>query len=391
MTRKICVLLLFSCGIIISCKTSNESILSKTVAKLNSIESIEYRVILDIQQKNVGLDEVDTALCFFDFKIADSLLGPRYHIAINHIEDVFNGKAMFSVNTKEKRIIYTDNPRIEQVNSSFFMNNSIYILKKILPELLIDPTCIITRQNDTLINGEKSYSFKISIREKANYMKLGLMITEEKWKTPYYKLYISKKDYLPSQIIDIYPNNGYWKSSFYNYDLSALRQDSIWEYDRFPQEYLRMSSKEFVESMRAKAFVRIGDLAPDWSLLMVFGNSVQLADLKGSLVLLEFWFPYCAGCIQAIPEINKIRDTYLKNNLKVYGIEFTRSENESLDHYIKKQGIKYPTLYMGQNVSKDYGVNAAPTFFLIDKKGFIVYSSIGLYKDDLIQAINDNL
>ncbi len=390
MAQKIYVLLLISCGLT-SCKKSDESIISRTVAKLNSIESIEYRVILEVLQKNVGLDEIDTALCFFDFKSSDSTLGARHQILIKHIEDVFNGKTFFSVNKNEKRIIYTNNPRIEQVNSSFFMNNSVSLLKKILPELLIDPTSLITRQNDTLINGEKCYSFKISIKDKSKYLKLGLMITEEKWKTPDYKLFISKNDYLPIQIIDIYPNNGYWKSSFSNINLSALRPDSIWECNRFPQEFLRMSSKEFGESLRAKAFVRVGEMAPLWSLPLLLGNPVRLSDLRGNLVLLEFWFPYCGGCVQAIPEINKLQDTYSNKKFKVYGIEFTRAVNEDLDEYIRKQGIKYPTLYKGQTIARDYGVNAAPTFFLIDKKGFIIYSSVGFYKDDLIKVIDENI
>jgi peroxiredoxin len=391
MTQKIFFLLLISCGLITGCKKSNESILSKTIEKLNSIESIEYRVILEVLQKNVGLDEIDTALCFFDFKSADSILGARHQILIKHIEDVFNGKTFFSVDKDEKRIIYTNKPRIEQVNSSFFMINSVSLLRKILPEFLSDPSSVITRHNDTLINGEKCFGLKISIKDKSKYLKLGLMITEEKWKTPDYKIFISKTDYLPIQIIDIYPNNGYWKSSFSNINLSAVRPDSIWEYNRFPQEFLRMSSKEFGESLRAKAFVRVGEMAPPWSLPLVLGNSVKLSDLKGSMVLLEFWFPYCGGCVQAIPEINKIQYSYSNKKLKVYGIEFTRTDNKYLDEYIRKQGIKYPTLYHGQIVASDYGVSAAPTFFLIDKKGFIIYSSVGLYKDELIKVINDNI
>jgi thiol-disulfide isomerase/thioredoxin len=124
---------------------------------------------------------------------------------------------------------------------------------------------------------------------------------------------------------------------------------------------------------------------------LVSGNSIQLSDLKGSLVLIEFWFPYCGGCVRAVPEINTIQDIYANKNLKVYGIEFTRPDHKSLDDYIRKQGIEYSTLFKGQAVARDYGVNAAPTFFLIDKKGFIVYSSVGLSKDDLIKAINDNI
>jgi hypothetical protein len=231
-------------------------------------------MILEILQKDVGLNEVDTALCFFDLKSADSLLGPRHHILIKHIEDVFNGKTFFSVDKNGKRIIYTNEPRIEQVNSSFFMTNSIFLIKKLLPELLIDSSSVITRQNDTLVNGEKNFSFNISIKDKDRYMKLGLLITEEKWETPNYKLFISKKNYFPTVIIDIYPNNGYWKSSFSNIKLGALRPDSIWEYDRFSQDYLRLSPGELAESMRAKAFIRVGERAPIgyylWSLAIQF-------------------------------------------------------------------------------------------------------------------------
>jgi thiol-disulfide isomerase/thioredoxin len=156
-------------------------------------------------------------------------------------------------------------------------------------------------------------------------------------------------------------------------------------------KYLVLSSKEFGERMRTKVSLNIGQKSPNWLLPLVSGDSTQLTDLKSSLVLLEFWFPYCGGCVKAIPEINNIYDTYQSKNLKVFGIEFTRNDPKELDDYIIKQGIRYPTLFKGQEVAIDYGVNAAPTFFLINKKGFIVYSSVGLNRDDLIKSINDNI
>ena len=99
----------------------------------------------------------------------------------------------------------------------------------------------------------------------------------------------------------------------------------------------------------------------------------------------------CGGCIKAIPEINTIHEIYSRKGLKVYGIEFAKSNSKGLDDYIKKQNISYPTLHTGKDVADKYGVNAAPTFFLIDKKGFIVYSSVGFNKNTLISAIEDNI
>jgi len=391
MIRKLYTLTLLSSVLLISCNKSNEKILEKTNSRLNSIESIEYQVISYILQKETGMDEIDTAVCYFDFTSPDSLLKAKYHFLFNQGEDVYDGKNIFLVDKKNERIVYNNEPKIDQVKSSFFITNSIYQLKKMLPEFLIDTSIVISRGNDTLINGEENYSFNISIKDRYRYLKIGAILTEGKGGTINYNLFISKKSYLPTQFIYVFDNDGFWKATFSNINLSALRSDSIWEYERFPQNYLRMSGREFAESMKAKEFIKVGEIAPNWSLPLVSGSSIQLYNLKGNLVLLEFWFPYCGGCVQAIPEINKIQDIFSNKNLKVYGIEFTRTDHESLDDYIRKQRIEYPTLYKGQTVAKDYGVNAAPTFFLIDKKGLIVYSSVGLFKDELIKVINDNI
>jgi peroxiredoxin len=391
MTKKVCILILILCGLLISCDKSNKTILNKSISKLSSIEAIEYKISLDIFQKEVGLDEIDTAICYFNFKSSDSLLGAKFHIVYNQGEEVFDGKKLFLVDKTKKLILYTNEPKTEQVNSSFFVTNSILLIKKLLPEFLKDTSIVIRRENDTLINGEKSYNLIFSIKDKNRYINMGAIQTEGSGKTAIYNLFISKRSYLPTQFIYVLEKNGYWKASFSNINLSIFRSDSIWEYDRFPQEYLRMSNKEFRESMMASAYIKIGQQAPKWSLPLVAGNSVQLSDLKGSLILLEFWFPYCGGCVQAIPEINTILNIYSNKNLKVYGIEFTQSDHKKLDDYIKKQNIEYPTLYKGQKVALEYGVNAAPTFFLINKKGIIVYSSIGLDKDELIKAIKDNI
>jgi thiol-disulfide isomerase/thioredoxin len=121
------------------------------------------------------------------------------------------------------------------------------------------------------------------------------------------------------------------------------------------------------------------------------GGMVRLSNLMGSLILLEFWFPNCGGCIKASPIINSICTKYSGKNLKVYGIEFTQTDRNRLKNYITKQNILYPTLYKGYDVSKDYGIDAAPSFFLIDKKGIIIYTSVGLNENELIKAINNNI
>ncbi|CAN0606162.1 unnamed protein product, partial [Ectocarpus sp. 12 AP-2014] len=109
------------------------------------------------------------------------------------------------------------------------------------------------------------------------------------------------------------------------------------------------------------------------------------------LVLLEFWFPYCAGCVQATPILNDIQNKYKDKGLSIYGIEFTEKPAEALLEYSKKQQVEIPTLYNGKKISKEYGVYAAPTFFLIDENLEIVYTSTGLHKQELVNEIEKRL
>jgi thiol-disulfide isomerase/thioredoxin len=103
--------------------------------------------------------------------------------------------------------------------------------------------------------------------------------------------------------------------------------------------------------------------------------------------MLEFWFPYCTGCIAAISEINKIQKKYESKGLKIYGIEFTKHDSTGLVDYTKKMKIEYPTLYSGKEVAEKYNVSAAPTIFLVNKKGEFIYARKGFIKDELVNEI----
>jgi thiol-disulfide isomerase/thioredoxin len=107
--------------------------------------------------------------------------------------------------------------------------------------------------------------------------------------------------------------------------------------------------------------------------------------------MLEFWFPYCTGCVASIPEINEIQKKYKSKGLQVYGVEFTKPDSTNLTTYIKKFKIDYPTLYAGKEIAASYGVSAGPTIFLINKDGKFVYARAGFVKDELLKAIEKNL
>ncbi len=337
MIKQAVSVILISCGLFISCQKSTDAILKKSISKLNSIETIEYESILDYLHNDFGMKEIDTAICYFDFTSRDSLIGAKFQFVYKNGEQVFNGKEEFSMSKKEKRVVYNDEPMRRQLFSPMAMNNSMYFMKKFLPEFLNDTSIVISKQNDTLINGENNYNFNISIKNRFINDE-NATITESTEGNANYNLSISKKSYLPTQFIFVFwENKGHFKTTFLNIKLCATRADSIWRYDRFPKEYLHISRKELNERMRARATINVGQIAPNWSLPMVAGDSVRLSDLKGSNVLLEFWFPNCGSCVLAIPEINSLRNIYSHKGLKIFGIEFSKSNMEGLSDYIKKR------------------------------------------------------
>lgn len=379
--------------IFFSCKKTDKEILNETISKITSVDNIEYDVISEYVNKSQNQDRKDSATCYFDFSSKDTLIGTKYHFISDHGEQVFDGQQEFSSQNKDEMVLYNENPLKREVVSSIFMQNSFFVLRNLLPEIIKDSTINISRSKDTIFNGEDCYKFDISMKGK--FIGLGGELTtiQQKVSTPInYILFISKENHLPVRFGNIQSKNqGHNYSTFSNYKISNTKNDSIWNYSRFPKSYLRSTYNDYFEGLKNKNKNWIGTIAPDWELSDLDGKTVKLSNIDKSLVLLEFWFPYCGGCVQAIPTLNEIQKKYNDKGLSIYGIEFTNTSSNALIEYSEKQKVEIPTLYNGKNVSKDYKVYAAPTLFLIDKKGKIIYTSVGLDKDKLIEQIENNI
>lgn len=382
---------LFAIALLISAfKSDDEEILSKTISILSSFETVEYDV--EIQKQDYRKNTTDTveAKCFFDFNSNDQLIGAKYSFQSKHGEQVFNGSTEFTSSIQESRILFSDNPTKRFVASAYYMHNSIYSLRKLLSQIINDPSISVSQRNDVIIDNKSYYKFRFKSNKK--FINYETEIDELKDASFEQILIISKESYLPYRYQTIYPKKqGFQLSTFNNIKGNVIREDSIWSYERFPKEYIRQTYDEFSASQEANRLLKIGKKAPDWKLPMIEGDSIALSANTGKLVLLEFWFPYCHGCIAAVPEINEINRIYEERGLMVYGVEFINSDMQKVINYIKKNNIDYPTLYSGKQVAIDYGVRAAPTFVLLDKKGKYLYVKEGFNKDQLIKVIEEHL
>lgn len=114
------------------------------------------------------------------------------------------------------------------------------------------------------------------------------------------------------------------------------------------------------------------------------GKKLSLADYKGKIVLLDFWYMSCYWCCQAMPAIEKIRDEFASKGLVVLGInsyDTSAEQQKKLPDFIKINKNTYSTVLTSHNTDKTYNVHGYPTLYLIDRKGKIAYSDIGYRKN----------
>jgi thiol-disulfide isomerase/thioredoxin len=259
--------------------------------------------------------------------------------------------------------------------------------------MLNDSAIIFNRMADTVINNTDCIAFDIIMPGKQIDM-FGNIIQKENDER-YYSLFLNKKDLLPKQFISFFEKNSpIWIVTYKIINPLKSVNDSIFDYSLHKPDYKKYTSEEFQifakneNILKSKSF--LGVKALDWTLPSMTEDSVTLSKIDANLVMLEFWFPHCTGCVLAIPEINEIQKKYKNKGLKIFGIEFTKSDSIGLPNYINRSGIEYPTLYSAKEVAKNYGVSAGPSLFLI-KDGKFVYARTGFIKDELINEIEKNL
>lgn len=134
----------------------------------------------------------------------------------------------------------------------------------------------------------------------------------------------------------------------------------------------------------------LGERLSEWKLPDLNTDSqINLASLKGNVVLLDFWFKGCHPCPLSIPRLNNINSKFAKDDFKIFGIEYEeRASRESLLKYIKENNVEYSNLYEGKKLALSYGITSGPTFMIIDKLGKIIYVKSG-FSEDHMNEIED--
>lgn len=119
--------------------------------------------------------------------------------------------------------------------------------------------------------------------------------------------------------------------------------------------------------------------AADFSLSTSDGKTLKLSDLKGKVVILDFWATWCPPCRKGIPDLIDLKKRYGAKGVEIVGISVDQETKPDVVPFIKDYGINYPVVYADNGIVINYGgIRAIPTTFVIDREGKIVASYEGL-------------
>ena len=158
--------------------------------------------------------------------------------------------------------------------------------------------------------------------------------------------------------------------------------------------YVNTLQREYMRQ-QSLAKVKVGELAPDISLPDVNGQERKLSDLRGNVVLLDFWASWCGPCRRENPNVVRVYDQYNKQGFTVYSVSLDgldsrsrrrfpedqlenqmRSQKQRWVNAIKKDNLKWDSHVSDlkkweSQAAATYGVTSIPRTFLLDRDGKI--------------------
>jgi peroxiredoxin len=144
------------------------------------------------------------------------------------------------------------------------------------------------------------------------------------------------------------------------------------------------STVEKYDADTGKVGNRKGDIAFDFELTTLEGETVKLSDFKGERIMLNFWATWCPPCRAEMPDMQKFQANH---DVKVLAVNLTDTESDpaNVQKFIDEYGLTFTIpLDKESEVASLYQIVAYPTTFMIDSNGLIQFVMMGAMNYDMM-------
>ncbi len=294
---------------------------------------------------------------------------------------VFDGKTVKKIRVNQKSLVYKalagNDPAERSLGfvTGFFGGGAYSLL--MLEYILDKPFAGQLSASIAEYEGRASVNGTLCHVVYLEYARDSKRTTRERW-------FFGVQDYLPRKFEQITANDK-GRYGAYVLSLSNLRVNvsfGEWAFQIIPPRGYTLTPYRAPDQ---PALLSVGDLAPDWTLTDASGTRHTLSQYRGKPIVLDFWATWCGPCIRTMPDIQRLHEKYLSNDLIVFGVNTWEESNSAV--YMKQRGFTYGLLLKGEEIAKAYKVNILPTVYVIGGDGKIVFRSIGV--DDNLSTFLD--
>ena len=134
-----------------------------------------------------------------------------------------------------------------------------------------------------------------------------------------------------------------------------------------------------------------GEAAPEFSLNLMGGGSIDSQELRGRVVMLDFWASWCPPCREEAPVLAQVYADYRERGVEFVGVNLWDNAGDA-DLFVQQQGHEYPNgVDDGGKIAISYGVRGIPEKFFIDREGRIVRKFSGPMTADRLRMILESM
>jgi thiol-disulfide isomerase/thioredoxin len=175
----------------------------------------------------------------------------------------------------------------------------------------------------------------------------------------------------------------FFRDSINNKFASVLRKMTKEEL----KEQSELGKKQFNDEIKKRKDLK-GLLVDSLSLVDLEGNRYTMQNLKGKVIVLNFWFTKCAPCIKEIPDLNKIKKTFGTENVAYFAI--TYDNKEIVDTFLEKIKIDFTVIPNDRKTIDQFKTQYFPTNLILDQKGEVVFVS-DFFMRNMIEDMNKTI